>query len=150
METLQPYLSYLGIGAAIVGAIALLLWIGFAAMLSTATEGIPELLGKFFNYLAMGDLETAYSFTSARFQQSISQRQLQKLVRKHQIDKHKRLLLPVSLPEGDAHAFDVTLILTSDRRKTTRKLREIPISIELVRQGENWTIDALSFPQSRK
>jgi hypothetical protein len=73
METLQPYLSYLGIGAAIVGAIALLLWIGFAAMLSAATEGIPELLGKFFNYLAMGDLETAYSLTSARFQQSISQ-----------------------------------------------------------------------------
>jgi hypothetical protein len=155
METLQPYLSYLGIGAAIV---ALLLWIGFAAMLSTATEGIPKLLGKFFNYLAMGDLETAYSFTSARFQQSISQKQLQKLVSKHQINKHKRLLLPVSLPEGDTHAFDVTLILTSDRRKTTRKLREIPISIlhgrgsanELVRQGENWTIDALSFPQSSK
>jgi hypothetical protein len=97
METLQPYLSYLGIGAAIVGAIALLLWIGFAAMLSTATEGIPELLGKFFNYLAMGDLETAYSLTSPRFQQSISQKQLQKLVQKHQIDKHKRLLLPVSL-----------------------------------------------------
>ncbi len=150
METLQPYLSYLGIGAAIVGAIALLLWIGFAAVLSTATEGIPELLGKFFNYLAMGDLETAYSLTSARFQQSISQKQLQKLVQKHQIDKHKRLLLPVSLPEGDAHAFDVTLILTSER--------EVPISIlhgrgsanELVRQGENWTIDALSFPQSSK
>jgi hypothetical protein len=90
-------------------------------MLSAATEGIPELLGKFFNYLAMGDLETAYSLTSARFQQSISQSQLQKLVRKHQIDKHKRLLLPVSLPEGDAHAFDATLILTSGR--------EIPISI---------------------
>jgi hypothetical protein len=100
METLQPYLSYFGIGAAIVGAIALLLWIGFASMLSAATEGIPELLGKFFNYLAMGDLETAYSLTSARFQQSISQPQMRKLVRKHQIDKHKRLLLPVSLPEG--------------------------------------------------
>jgi hypothetical protein len=142
LETLQPYLSYLGIGAAIVGAIALLLWIGFAVTLSAATEGIPEMLGKFFNYLAMGDLETAYSFTSARFQQSISQRQLQKLVRKHQIDKHKRLLLPVSLPEGDAHAFDVTLILTSER--------EVPISLELIRQGENWTIDALSFPQSSK
>jgi hypothetical protein len=150
LETLQPYLSYLGIGVAIVGAIALLLWIGFAVTLFTATEGIPEMLGKFFNCLAMGDLETAYSFTSARFQQSISQRQLQKLVRKHQIDKHKRLLLPVSLPEGDTHAFDVTLILTSER--------EVPISIlhgrgsanELVRQGENWTIDALSFPQSSK
>jgi hypothetical protein len=139
METLQPYLSYLGIGAAIVGAVALLLWIGFAAMLSTATEGIPELLGNFFNYLAMGDLKTAYSLTSARFQQSISQSQLQKLVRKHQIDKHKRLLLPVSLPEGDACAFDVTLVLTSGR--------EIPISLELVRQGENWMIDALSFPR---
>jgi hypothetical protein len=37
------------------------------------------------------------------------------------IDKHKRLLLPVSLPEGDAHAFDATLVLTSGR--------EIPISI---------------------
>jgi hypothetical protein len=141
METLQPYLSYLGIGAALVGAIALLLWIGFAAMLSATTEGIPELLGKFFNYLAMGDLETAYSLTSARFQQSISQKQLQQLVRKHQIDKHKRLLLPVSFPEGDAHACDLTLILTSER--------EITILIELVRQGENWTIDALSFPQSR-
>ena len=144
METLQPYLSYLGIGAAIVGAISLLLWIGFGAMLSAATEGIPELLGKFFNYLAMGDVETAYSLTSARFQQSISQPQLQKLVRKHQIDKHKRLLLPVSLPEGDAHAFDATLVLTSGR--------EIPISLELVRQGEdeNWTIDALSFPRPSK
>ena len=140
METLQPYLSYLGIGAAIVGVSALLLWIGFATMLSTATEGIPELIGKFFNYLAMGDLETAYSLTSDRFQQSISQKQMRKLVRSHQIDKHKRLLLPVSLPEGDAHAFDITLILTSGR--------EIPISLELVRQGENWTIDALSFPQS--
>jgi hypothetical protein len=32
METLQPYLSYLGIGAAIVGGIALLLWIGFVAI----------------------------------------------------------------------------------------------------------------------
>ena len=140
METHQPYLSYFGIGAAIVGGIALLLWIGFAAMLSAATEGIPELLGKFFNYLAMGDLETAYSLTSARFQQSISPPQLQKLVRKHQIDKHKRILLPVSLPEGDAHAFDVTLILTSGR--------EIPVSIELVRQEGNWKIDALSFPRS--
>ena len=125
METLQPYLSYFGIGAAIVGAIALLLWIGFASMLSAATEGIPELLSKFFNYLAMGDVETAYSLTSARFQQSISRPQLQKLVRKHQIDKHQRLLLPVSLPEGDAHAFDVTLVLTSGR--------EIAISIELVK-----------------
>ena len=142
METLQPYLSYLGIGAAIVGAIALLLWMGFAAMLSAATEGIPKLLGNFFNYLAMGDVETAYSLTSARFQQSISPSQLQKLVRKHQIDKHKRMLLPVSLPEGDAHAFDVTLVLTSGR--------EIPISLELVRQGENWTIDALSFPRPSK
>ena len=142
METLQPYLSYLGIGAAIVGAIALLLWMGFAAMLSAATEGIPKLLGKFFNYLAMGDVETAYSLTSTRFQQSISPSQLQKLVRKHQIDKHKRMLLPVSLPEGDAHAFDVTLVLTSGR--------EIPISLELVRQGENWTIDALSFPRPCK
>jgi hypothetical protein len=66
METLQPYLSYLGIGAAIVGGSALLLWMGFAAMLSAATEGIPKLLGKFFNYLAMGDVETAYSLTSAR------------------------------------------------------------------------------------
>ena len=66
METLQPYLSYLGIGATVVGAVALLLWIGFAAMLSAATEGIPELLGKFLNYLAMGDVETAYSLTSAR------------------------------------------------------------------------------------
>jgi hypothetical protein len=142
METLQPYLSYLGIGVAIVGGIGLLLWIGFAAMLSAATEGIPKLLGKFFHYLAMGDLETAYSLTSARFQQSISPSQLQKLVRKHQIDKHKRLLLPVSIPEGDAHAFDITLILTSGR--------EIPILIELVRQGENWTIDALSFPRPSK
>ena len=142
METLQPYLSYLGIGAAIVGAIALLLWMGFAAMLSAATEGIPKLLGNFFNYLAMGDVETAYSLTSARFQQSISPSQLQKLVRKHQIDKHKRMLLPVSLPEGDAHTFDVTLVLTSGR--------EIPISLELVRQGENWTIDALSFPRPSK
>jgi hypothetical protein len=113
METLQPYLSYLGIGVAIVGGIGLLLWIGFAAMLSAATEGIPKLLGKFFHYLAMGDLETAYSLTSARFQQSISPSQLQKLVRKHQIDKHKRLLLPVSIPEGDAHAFDITLVLIS-------------------------------------
>ena len=104
METLQPYLSYLGIGAAIVGAVALLLWIGFAAMLSTATEGIPELIGKFFNYLAMDDLETAYSLTSARFQQSISQSQMRKLVRSHQIDKHKRVLLPVSIPEGDAYS----------------------------------------------
>jgi hypothetical protein len=51
METVQPYLSYLGIGAAIVRAIALLLWISIAAMLSAATEGIPKLLGKFFNYL---------------------------------------------------------------------------------------------------
>ena len=142
METLQPYLSYFGIGAAVVGAIALLLWMGFAAMLSAATEGIPKLLGKFFNYLAMGDVETAYSLTSTRFQQSISPSQLQKLVRKHQIDKHKRMLLPVSLPEGDAHAFDVTLVLTSGR--------EIPISLELVRQGENWTIDALSFPRPSK
>jgi hypothetical protein len=142
METLQPYLSYLGIGVAIVGGIGLLLWIGFAAMLSAATEGIPKLLGKFFHYLAMGDLETAYSLTSARFQQSISPSQLQKLVRKHQIDKHKRLLLPVSIPEGDAHAFDITLVLISGR--------EIPILIELVRQGENWTIDALSFPRPSK
>ena len=141
METLAPYLSYLGIGAAIVGAIALLLWISSAAMLSAATEGIPELLGKFFNYLAIGDLETAYSLTTARFQQSISQPQMRKLVRKYQIDKHKRLLLPVSLPEGDTHGFDATLILTSGQ--------EIPISIELVRQGEHWTIDALSFPRSR-
>ena len=142
METLQPYLSYLGIGAAIVGAVALLLWIGFAAMLSTATEGIPELIGKFFNYLAMDDLETAYSLTSARLQQSISQPQMRKLVRKHQIDKHKRVLLPVSIPEGDAYAFDITLILRSGR--------EIPISLELVRQGENWMIDALSFPRPSK
>jgi hypothetical protein len=97
LETLQPYLSYLGIGVAIVGAIALLLWIGVAVTLSAATEGIQELLGKFFNYLAMGDLETAYSLTSSRFQQSISQAQMRKLMRKHQIDKHKRLLLPVSL-----------------------------------------------------
>jgi hypothetical protein len=182
METLQPYLSYLGIGAAIVGALVLLLWIGFAAMLSAATEGIPELLSKFFNYqeigfkaspfqgekdnsqaasilpllgenrcqlstvncqlneLAMGDVETAYSLTSARFQQSISKSQMRKLVRKHQIDQHKRVLLPVSLPEGDRHAFDVTLILTSGR--------EIPISIELVREGDRWIIDALSFPLS--
>jgi hypothetical protein len=125
METLQPYLSYLGIGAAIVGVISLLLWIGFAAMLSAATEGIPKLLGKFFNYLAMGDMETAYSLTSTRFQQSISQPQLQKLVRKHQIDKHKRLLLPVSLPGGDVNAFDITLVLISGR--------EIPIEIELVK-----------------
>ena len=138
METLAPYLSYLGIGAAIVGAIALLLWISSAAMLSAATEGIPELLGKFFNYLAIGDLETAYSLTTTRFQQSISQSQLRKLVRKHHIDSHQRLLLPVSLPEGDAHAFDITLILRSGR--------EISISIELVRQGENWMIDAWSFP----
>ncbi len=36
METLQPYLSYLGIGAVIVGVIALLLWLGFSAMLSAA------------------------------------------------------------------------------------------------------------------
>ena len=142
METLQPYLSYLGIGAAIVGAVAILLWIGFAAMLSTATEGIPELIGKFFNYLAMDDLETAYSLTSARFQQSISQSQMRKLVRSHQIDKHKRVLLPVSIPEGDAYAFDITLILRSGR--------EIPISLELVRQGENWMIDALSFPRPSK
>jgi hypothetical protein len=142
METLQPYLSYFGIGAAIVGTISLLLWIGFAAMLSAATEGIPELLGKFLNYLAMGDVETAYSLTSARFQQSISQPQLQKLVRKHQIDQHKRLLLPVSIPEGDAYAFDITLVLTSGR--------EIPIAIKLVRQDEHWTIDALSFPRSSK
>jgi hypothetical protein len=142
METLQPYLSYFGIGAAIVGATALLLWIGFASMLSAATEGIPELSSKFFNYLAMGDLETAYSLTSARFQRSISQPQMRKLVRKYQIDKHKRLLLPVSLPEGDAHAFDATLVLTSGR--------EIPISIELIRQGERWTIDALSFPRPGK
>jgi hypothetical protein len=142
METLQPYLSYLGIGAAMFGGIALLLWIGFASMLSAATEGIPELLGKFFNYLAMGDVETAYSLTSARFQQSISQPQMRKLVRKYQIDKHKRLLLPVSLPEGDAHAFDATLVLTSGR--------EISVSIELVRQGERWTIDALSFSRSSK
>jgi hypothetical protein len=70
------------------------------------------------------------------------QPQMRKLVRKHQIDKHKRLLLAVSLPEGDAHAFDATLVLTSDR--------EIPISIELVRQGEHWIIDALSFPRSSK
>lgn len=142
METLQPYLSYLGIGAAIFGAVALLLWMGFAAMLSTATEGIPELIGKFFNYLAMDDLETAYSLTSARFQQSISQPQMRKLVRSHQIDKHKRVLLPVSIPEGDAYAFDITLILRSGR--------EIPISLELVRQGENWMIDALSFPRPSK
>ena len=142
METLQPYLSYLGIGAAIVGAVALLLWIGFAAMLSTATEGIPELIGKFFNFLAMDDLETAYSLTSARFQQSISQPQMRKLVRSHQIDKHKRVLLPVSIPEGDAYAFDIILILRSGR--------EIPISLELVRQGENWMIDALSFPRPSK
>ena len=57
METLQPYLAYLGIGAAIVGSIVLLLWIASAAMLSTSTEGIPELLGKFFNYLAIGEFE---------------------------------------------------------------------------------------------
>lgn len=109
---------------------------------ATANEGIPELIGKFFNYLAMDDLETAYSLTSARFQQSISQPQMRKLVRSHQIDKHKRVLLPVSIPEGDAYAFDITLILRSGR--------EIPISIELVRQGENWMIDALSFPRPSK
>ena len=88
-------------------------------MLSTSTEGIPELLGKFFNYLAIGDLETAYSLTTARFQRSISQPQMRKLVRKYQIDKHKRLLLPVSLPEGDTHGLEATLILTSEQ--------EIPI-----------------------
>jgi hypothetical protein len=139
METFQPYLSYLGIGAAIVGGIALLVWIVFATLLSSATEGIPALLGKFFNYAAMGDFEQAYSLTTTRFQKSIPRQQLRKLIQTHQIQKHKRILLPISLPEGDAHTFDVTLVLESGK--------EIPISVELIRQEEKWAIDALSFPR---
>lgn len=142
METLQPYLSYIGIGAAIVGGIALLLWIIFAFLLSSATEGIPELLGKFFNYAAMGDFEQAYRLTTDRFKKSISQQQLRKLIQTHQIQKHKRILLPISLPEGDAHTFEVKLVLESGK--------EIPISVELIRQEKKWAIDALNFPRPDK
>jgi hypothetical protein len=142
METLPPYLAYIGIGAAIVGGIALLLWIIFAFLLSSATEGIPELLGKFFNYAAMGDFEQAYSLTTDRFQKSISRQQLRKLIQTHQIQNHKRILLPVSIPEGDTHTFDVTLVLESGQ--------EIPISVELIRQEEKWAIDTLNFPRQNK
>jgi hypothetical protein len=150
METFQAYLSYIGIGAALVGGIALVVWIIFAFLLSSATEGIPELLGKFFNYAAMGDFEQAYSLTTDQFQQSISQQQLRKLIQTNQIQNHKRILLPVSIPEGDTHTFDVTLVLDSGK--------EIPISVELIRQQEKWAIllqrgsanDALSFPRQAK
>lgn len=57
MEALQPYFSYLGIGAAVVGGIALLLWIIFATSLSVTTEGIPQILGEFLVLAATGDFE---------------------------------------------------------------------------------------------
>jgi hypothetical protein len=54
METLQPYLSYLGIGAALVGAIALLLWIGgvIRIRVKQCHETLKVLYGNIFSHQA--------------------------------------------------------------------------------------------------
>ena len=140
MEALQPYFSYLGIGAAVAGGIALLLWIIFATSLSVTTEGIPQILGEFLVLAATGDFEEAYSRTTVRFQKSVSKQQLRKLLRVHQIQQYKRLSLPLSIPDGDVHTLDATVILTSGQ--------EIPIHFGLVKQGKSWAIDTLSFPST--
>lgn len=142
MEAVQPYFSYFGIGAAVAGGIALLLWIIFTTSLSFAIEGIPQMLGKFLVLAATGDLEEAYSYTTVRFQKSVSKQQLRKLLRVHQIQQYKRLSLPISFPERDSHTLDATGILTSGQ--------EIPINVGLVKQGESWVIDTLNFPHTNK
>lgn len=137
IETFQPYLTYIGIGIAVIIGIVLLLWLVLAVSVLFTTQGIPQAISNFFLLIIDGEIDQAYQLTTANFQAKTSKQQFIKFIKTNKFKDYKRTILgiPTDDENSQSQLIDITLILNSGQ--------EIPLKIGLVKQEKDWKIDQL-------
>lgn len=140
MESVQPWLSYVGIGlGAIVGGIVLI-WISVSLIIFAKTKGLPQAIGAFFAQIAQGDINGAYQSTSDRFKSKTSKQQFAKFIKTHKLNQYQRTTMSIPTTEGEVHCLDVTVI--------SKTGREVPVQMKLVKRDKVWTVDDLTYHYS--
>ncbi|MBE9180666.1 hypothetical protein IQ268_19070 [Oculatella sp. LEGE 06141] len=133
-------LPYFGIGIISILGIVVLIWLLIAGSILLVTKGLPKAINHFFAAIVTGNLDAAYAMTTPNFQKRTSKKQFTKFVKANRLKHHKRVQLPLFNVEGDWCPLDLTVELTSGE--------QVPLYVELVKDGKTWAIDGLERGQN--
>lgn len=137
MESLQPWLSYLGIGlGGILGALVLV-WIVVSLVIFARTKGLPQAISGFLTLIAEGNLTGAYQLTSDRFKTRTSKKDFTKFINKNKLHQYQRTLMSMPTTEDNVYRLEVTVV--------TKAGKEIPLVMDFVKQERNWIVDDLKY-----
>ncbi|NEO84487.1 MAG: hypothetical protein F6J87_09565 [Spirulina sp. SIO3F2] len=137
METLQPYLTYAGIGLGLLLGILAIVWLVATFSFMRRTSGLNGFLVRFFKTLTENKVKTAYGMTTPTFQAETGLKDFRKFVKRNKLTQYQRL--SATVPElGENGTFRLTLMikLSGDR--------ELPMTaIVLKDEQQAWRLEAL-------
>ncbi|MGB3693975.1 MAG: hypothetical protein WA865_04855 [Spirulinaceae cyanobacterium] len=135
MNSLPPYVSYLGIGVAAILGLIVIIWAILAARVFMLTKGLPKVITAFFALIVEGEIDEAYQSTTNDFRAKIPKKKFIKLIKNNKFKQFKRTTMAMPKVEGEREIIDVTLILNSGR--------EILLEMAFAKKGKVWRIDDL-------
>ncbi len=133
-------LTYVGIGAASVLGILIVIWGSVAFTILRKTKGLPQALNNFFAAVVTGNIDAAYQMTTQDYRRRVNRKTFVQFIKKNQLKQYKRTKLAPPKIEGEAHALDITVELSSGK--------EVPLSFVFLKNGEQWAIESLQSPRS--
>ncbi len=145
MNSLPPYLSYIGIGIAGILSLIVIIWIIIAARVFLLTQGLPKVITAFFALIVEDKIDEAYQSTTDDFKAKVSKKKFIKLIKNHKFKQFKRTTMTMPKVEGDSptetlrdrETIGVNLILSSGR--------EIPLEMAFAKEGKVWKVDDLKL-----
>lgn len=133
----QPILQYLGIGAAAIVSVVLLLWLGLVVVVGAATKGLPQAIVSFFRSLSADGVEATYQEkTTENFQLSTSKSEFCQFIRDRKLHQFQQVKPGIPKPQANRYAIDVTV--------TTKDRKEVPLKLVFVKDNKIWKIDAMA------
>ncbi|WP_071517926.1 hypothetical protein [Geitlerinema sp. PCC 9228] len=133
----QPILKYVGIGAAAIVGVVLILWLGLVVVVGAATKGLPQAIVSFFRSLATDGIDATYEEkTTENFQASTSKSAFRQFIRDRKLHQFQQVKPGVPKRQANRYAIDVTV--------TTKDRQEIPVKLAFVKDDKVWKIDAMA------
>ncbi len=127
----------IGLKALLYGSGALLLfWTFNAVKLVIGSRGINPLVKQFFDHIASGQIDAAYSLTTKTYRQHVNRQDFLKFLGSLQLNQYRNL--KSGRPRIEDNLIILTLKLKSEDKKT-----ELPLDFSFIKVDKNWRINRI-------
>lgn len=137
METFQPYLTYIGIGAGVLFGLFAIVWLTATFSFMRRTQGLNRFLVSFFKLLNDSQFKTAYGLTTPIFQAETNIKDFRKFIKRNKLTQYKRLSATVPELEG-SDGYRLNLMVKLEGGK------ELPMKAFVIKEAPKvWRLEEL-------